>query len=525
MVSVGKHKIDITDFGEIVLHDKPVTIDASALAVVKRSYEFLKVFSKGKLIYGINTGFGPMAQYRIDDADLRQLQYNLVRSHSSGMGQVMSPRHTRALMLARLTTMLLGYSGIHPDTVKLLAALINAEAYPCVYTHGGVGASGDLVQLAHLALGMIGEGEFYYKGKIMPAKNVYKALKLEPLHIHIREGLSILNGTSAMTGIGGINVIMARRLVLWSLLLSLMINEMMEAYNDSFSAELNNVKLHNGQIKIAGWMRKLGAGSKLLRKRDEHLYDRQVTEEVINDKVQEYYSLRCVPQILGPILDSVQQAQDVIENELNSVNDNPVVDHKNKNIFHGGNFHGDYVSLEMDKLKLVVTKLSMLAERQLNFLLNPHLNQKLPAFTNAGKLGLNFGLQGMQYPATSTVAENQALSTSLYIHSIPNNNDNQDIVSMGCNAAIICSRVIENAHEVLAVELVALMQAIDIRKISGKLSPATKWLYDNTRKLFPYFKEDFAPSKKLQEVKAWLMETDITEHFHKELNAVKGDAK
>ena len=525
MVSVGRKKMDIAGFGEIVLRGKPVSISTQALSEVKRGYDFLRVFSRGKLIYGINTGFGPMAQYRIEDADIQQLQYNLVRSHSSGMGRMLSLQQTRALMLARLNTMLLGYSGIHPDAVKLLAELINNNAYPCVYTHGGVGASGDLVQLAHLALGMIGEGEFTFKGRIQPAKDVYKALKLDPLHIYIREGLSILNGTSAMTGIGGINVIMAQRLVLWSLLLSLMINEMMEAYNDSFSGELNNVKLHDGQRKIAAWMRTLGAGSKLLRRRDEHLYDKKITEDVINDKVQEYYSLRCVPQILGPALDTILNAQTVIENELNSVNDNPVVDHKNKNIFHGGNFHGDYIALEMDKLKLVVTKVSMLAERQLNFLLNPHLNQKLPPFTNAGKLGLNFGMQGMQYPATSTVAENQALSTSLYIHSIPNNNDNQDIVSMGCNAAMICSGVIENAHEVLAIELVTLVQAIDIRKISGKLSPAGKWLYTNTRKLFPYFKEDFAPSQKLQQVKNWLMETDITEHFYKELNTVTSNAK
>lgn len=518
MLSVGKKKLDITDFGKIVLQHKPVSLGSEAISEVKKGYEFLKVFSKGKLIYGINTGFGPMAQYRIEEKDLHQLQYNLVRSHSSGMGKIMSITHTRATMLARLNTLLLGYSGIHPDTVKLLSALINNEAYPFIYTHGGVGASGDLVQLAHLALGMIGEGSFHYKGKVTTAKNVFKALELEPLKIHIREGLAILNGTSAMTGIGGVNVIMARRLVLWSLLLSLMINEMMEAYNDSFSAELNNVKRHNGQAKIAEWMRILGGKSKLLRKRKEHLYDKEITANVINDKVQEYYSLRCVPQILGPILDTVLHAEQVVENELNSVNDNPVVDHKNKNIFHGGNFHGDYVSLEMDKLKLVVTKLSMLAERQLNFLLNPHLNQKLPPFANAGKLGLNFGLQGMQYPATSTVAENQALSTSLYIHSIPNNNDNQDVVSMGCNAAIACSQVIENTYEVLAVEMVALMQAIDILDISGRLSPASKWVYEHSRKIFPYFTEDASPSHKLQEIKNWLMDTDIADRFHKELN-------
>jgi histidine ammonia-lyase len=209
--------------------------------------------------------------------------------------------------------------------------------------------------------------------------------------------------------------------------------------------------------------------------------------------------------------------ESVIVDELNSVNDNPVVDRKAKNIFHGGNFHGDYVALEMDKLKIAVTKLSMLAERQLNFLLNPHLNQKLPPFANAGKLGLNFGIQGMQYPATSTVAENQALSTPMYIHSIPNNNDNQDIVSMGCNAALMCNRVIENAYEVLAVEAAALTQAVDIRGLANKLAPSTKWMYKGVREIFPFFKDDFSASPNLQQLKGWLMETDIVSHFKKKI--------
>ncbi|OSZ82594.1 histidine ammonia-lyase [Chitinophagaceae bacterium IBVUCB1] len=517
MVSLGGKAIDLAAFEQIVLHEKEVNIAVPAIKEVTQSYNFLKAFSTDKLIYGINTGFGPMAQYRINDADRTQLQFNLIRSHSSGMGQLLSPLHSRAMLLARLHTMLLGYSGIHPDTVQLMADLLNHEAYPCVYAHGGVGASGDLVQLAHLALGLIGEGDFWYKGKVTPAKKVYKELGLQPMQIHIREGLGMLNGTSAMTGIGGVNVVMAHRLVVWSMLLSLMVNEMMEAYDDHFSAELNNVKQHKGQRAVAEWMRILGKDSKLMRKRHEHLYDKKVTVDVIEDKVQEYYSLRCVPQILGPIFDTVLNTEQVIVNELNSVNDNPVVDRKNKNIFHGGNFHGDYIALEMDKLKIAVTKLSMLAERQLNFLLNPHLNQKLPPFANAGKLGLNFGIQGMQYPATSTVAENQTLSNPMYIHSIPNNNDNQDIVSMGCNAAMMCSRVIDNAYEVLAVEAVALVQAIDLRGISNKLAPSTKWMYNGVRGLFPFFKEDFAASPNLQAVKQWLVDTDIVAHFKKKI--------
>lgn len=172
----------------------------------------------------------------------------------------------------------------------------------------------------------------------------------------------------------------------------------------------------------------------------------------------------------------------------------------------------------MDKLKIAVTKLSMLSERQLNFLLNPHLNQKLPPFVNAGKLGLNFGIQGMQYPATSTVAENQTLSNPMYIHSIPNNNDNQDIVSMGCNAAMMCSRVIDNTYEVLAVEAVALVQAIDVRGIADRMAPATRWMYDGVRSLFPFIKEDISASKHLQKVKGWLAETDIVAHFKKRIS-------
>ncbi len=517
MISLGGKPLDLSVFEQIVLQNKEINISAQAIKDVSQSYEFLRSFSKDKLIYGINTGFGPMAQYRIDDADRKQLQHNLIRSHSSGMGQLLSPPHSRAMLLARLHTLLLGYSGIHPDTTQLMTNLLNNDAYPCVYAHGGVGASGDLVQLAHLALGLIGEGNFWFEGKVVPAKEVYKKLKLKPLDIHIREGLALLNGTSAMTGIGGVNVIMAHRLVVWSMLLSLMVNEMMEAYDDHFSSELNNVKRHPGQRLVAEWMRILGEDSKLMRKRHEYLYDKKVTENVIEDKVQEYYSLRCVPQILGPILDTVMNTEKVIVDELNSVNDNPVVDRKNKNVFHGGNFHGDYIALEMDKLKIAVTKLSMLSERQLNFLLNPHLNQKLPAFANAGTLGLNFGIQGMQYPATSTVAENQTLSNPMYIHSIPNNNDNQDIVSMGCNAAMMCNRVIDNAYEVLAVEAVALVQAIDIRKISGKMAPSTKWMYNGVRKLFPFFKEDFSASANLQDVKNWMIETDIVAHFKKKI--------
>lgn len=513
MISLNGKSLDLTTFEQIVLQHKRLTISQSALGEVQQSYDFLESFSRDKLIYGINTGFGPMAQYRIEESDCRNLQLNLIRSHSSGMGTLFAPNHIRATMVARLNTLLLGYSGVHPDTVKLLVQLINAEAYPNIYAHGGVGASGDLVQLAHLALGMVGEGDFQFRGQSTKAPAVFQSLGLNPMQIYIREGLALLNGTSAMTGVGGVNVLAARRLITWSVLLSLMINEIMEAYDDHFSEYLNAAKQHSGQRRIAAWMRSFGADSKLLRKRDEHLYSRKVTEHVLIENVQEYYSLRCVPQILGPILDTLLYTSQVVTNELNSVNDNPIIDRKNQNVLHGGNFHGDYIGLEMDKLKIAITKLSMLAERQLNFILNPALNRKLPPFANAGTLGLNFGIQGMQYPATSTVAENQTLSNPMYVHSIPSNNDNQDIVSMGCNAAMMCGRVIENTFEVLAVEAMAIVQAVDIRGIADKLSDSSAWVYEGVRQLVPFLKEDRVHSDHLRALKIWLLEADLFSQF------------
>jgi len=509
MISLSGKTLGLAAFEQIVLQNQNIEIGKETLDDVEDCFEFLKNFSEDRLIYGINTGFGPMAQYRINDEDRTALQYNLIRSHCSGMGALLTEQQSRATLLARLNTMLLGFSGIHINLISLMKDLLNANAYPAIYTHGGVGASGDLVQLAHLALGLIGEGDFWFNGEVIPAKKVYETTGLKPLEIHIREGLGLLNGTSAMTGIGAINVLHARKLITGQILFSLMVNEIMEAYDDHFSEELNSVKRHPGQQMVAMAMRAISKKSGLLRKRQEHLYNKKVTEEVIEDKVQEYYSLRCVPQILGPVYDTIENTARVITDELNSVNDNPIIDRKSQNIFHGGNFHGDYISLEMDKLKIAATKLSMLAERQLNFLLNHHLNKKLPPFINMGRLELNFGIQGMQYPAVSNVAENQTLSNPMYIHSISNNNDNQDIVSMGCNAAQMCARVIENSFEVLSVHALAIVQAIDYKDYKDRLSPATRWMYDNLSALAPSFKEDEPSSERLYKVKQWLMETEV----------------
>ncbi|MBK0369514.1 HAL/PAL/TAL family ammonia-lyase [Flavobacterium agrisoli] len=498
--------LSLQEFESILFGNQKVSLSERVLERVNASFDFLKSFSENKVIYGVNTGFGPMAQYRIKDSDRIQLQYNLIRSHSSGTGKPLSAKCVKAAILARLNTLSLGNSGVHPSVIHLMTALINKDITPLIFEHGGVGASGDLVQLSHLALVLIGEGEVFYKGERRPTKEVFELENLQPIEVAIREGLALINGTSVMTGIGVVNVHYAQKLVDWSVKCSCAINEMVQAYDDHFSSELNQTKRHNGQQEIAAKMRENLSDSTLIRKREDHLYTGENNEDIFKEKVQEYYSLRCVPQILGPVWDTIQNVSTVLENEFNSANDNPIIDVKNQHVYHGGNFHGDYISLEMDKLKIVVTKLTMLAERQLNYLLNAKINELFPPFVNLGTLGFNFGMQGVQFTATSTTAENQMLSNPMYVHSIPNNNDNQDIVSMGTNSAVITSKVIENAFEVLAIEMITIVQAIDYLEQKDKISSVTQKWYADIRTIIPTFKEDQVMYPFVQNVKDYLIE-------------------
>ncbi|HET9053616.1 MAG TPA: aromatic amino acid ammonia-lyase, partial [Cyclobacteriaceae bacterium] len=380
MIVIGNRRLKIQEFEKVLFEQATVALDSDAMRAVKQNHVFLESYAKDKVIYGINTGLGPMAQFKISEEDQQKLQYNLIRSHASGSGNYFSERMARATVLARLNSLMLAHSGIHPDAVELLKEFLNHKIVPVIYERGGVGASGDLVQLAHLALNLIGEGTLMEDGKPVAAKQIFEKHSLRPLPVYLREGLALMNGTSAMTGVGMVNVIQAKTILSFSILLSALTNELMKSFDDHFSFELNHVKQHKGQSEIASLMRTILQDSKLIRKRPEHLYHKKFDEAVFTDKVQEYYSLRCVPQILGPVYDTLFNAQHVLENELNSVNDNPIIDHHKENVYHGGNFHGDYVSLEMDKLKMVITKLSMLAERQLNYLMNDKLNQKLPPF-------------------------------------------------------------------------------------------------------------------------------------------------
>ena len=493
--------ITLADFHAVLFDDEKIKLSDSTSENVDRSHRFLRDFAKDKIIYGVNTGFGPMAQYRIADADQTQLQYNLIRSHAAGMGDVMDPLYAKSILLARLNTLSLGFSGVHPNIVKLMQEMLNRNILPVIFQHGGVGASGDLVQLAHLALNMIGEGDVFYRGKQVPASQALANERLKPMQVYIREGLALLNGTSAMTGIGIVNAIYGKRLLDWSIACSSLMNELVGAYDDHLSETLNAAKRHNGQRQVSARMREIIADSKLIRKRPDHLYNRKVEETIFKDKLQEYYSIRCVPQILGPIWDAIQHSTSTLIEEVNSANDNPIIDVASANVYHGGNFHGDYVAFEMDTLRIAIAKLTMLMERQLNYLLNSSLNGILPSFVNLGKLGLNFGMQGAQFTATSTTAENQTLATPIYIHSIPNNKDNQDIVSMGTNSAWLTKRVIDNAYEVLAIQLLTLVQAVESLGCTDRLSSKSKKIYTDIRSIVPIFKEDMVLSPYLVAIK------------------------
>ena len=482
-----------------------VKLSAADYDRLDASFSFLEAFAKDRVIYGINTGFGPMAQWRVSEADQKALQYNIIRSHATGAGAPLEPLYVRAAMCARVGTFLQGHSGVHRELVERLVDFINLDIYPFIPRHGSVGASGDLVQLAHLALTLIGEGKVFYQGAWQPTQQVLDRLHLAPISILLREGLAATNGTSVMTGIAAVNQLYADRLLEIATLQSVWMNEIAASYDDWMCSPLQAARPHHGQEQVAAHMREIANGSKCLVKREHDLYNPSLPyETTFEKKVQAYYSLRCTPQILGPIYETYENARKVIDTELVSACDNPIIDVETQNVYHGGNFHGDYISLEADKVKLATVRLTMLAERQLNYLLHDRINGILPPFLNLGTLGLNYGMQACQFTATSTTAESQTLAMSNYVHSIPNNNDNQDIVSMGTNSALLCQQVLDNAYQVLAVHSIALAQATDCLHIADKLAPRTRAFYEQIRELCPLFVEDTPFYEELAQVEAAL---------------------
>jgi len=485
----------IADINELIKNERlTIAVSPAALEKVRASNRFLEIEQDRRVIYGVNTGFGPMISHLINKQKLADLQLNLVRSHAAGVGEPIAPEFVLASMIVRLNTLLKGYSGVSEGLIEQLIFFTNHRILPIVPEHGAVGTSGDLVQLAHIALALIGEGEVFYRGQRQPVAPLLRQFKLKPYKLRVKEGLALINGTAVMTGIMVVLVQRAELMFDLSLRAGAWALELAHAFSDSLDERLHAVRPHPGQIFVAETLRKLVRRAKLLKNREDFQTQYKIDNEAkkINDNGQEVYSLRCLPQILGPIRETLERVKNVVEVEMNSVTDNPVVFTSDEVFLHGGNFHGDYVAVAADQLKMSIVKATLLAERQINYFLNQKLNGRYPPFLNLKEPGLTLGLQGLQFVATSITAQNQSLAYPHNLHSISTNADNQDVVSMGADAALFADAVTENALSVLIIELLILAQATDCGKLNNQLSPAARGLYQSIRKVSPAVVEDRA---------------------------------
>lgn len=456
-------------------------------------------------IYGVNTGFGPMVNRIISKNALADLQYNLIRGHAVGIGDAIDHTYVLAAMVVRLNTLLRGASGVSPELARALANLLNARIVPIVPEHGAVGTSGDLVQLAHIALALIGEGEVFHASKRESAAEALRVAGIAPYNLGPKEGLSLINGTSMMSGIGALLVHSSEQALMLSVRTGVCALELVRGFSDVLDEALHRLRPHRGQLVVARMMRELLADSRRIRERvllrDEiPIRTKTYTTGVI---LQEVYSIRCIPQILGPMYDAVHTARSVIETEINATTDNPIVDRRGR-FLHGGNFHGDYVATAIDHVKIGLVKLALLTERRINFFLNRHVNgNNFPPFLNLKEPGLSMGLQGLQFVATSTAAQSQSFGYPHSLHTISTNGDNQDIVSMGTDAALIAMRTLENAYTLLAVELVVLSQAFETLTAGERhrMSKASRALIAFVRKHVRPVTDDRSLSESLNALK------------------------
>lgn len=462
--------------------DLKVSLDEQALQRCRESRTFLEEAVQARhIIYGVNTSFGPMCNKIIDDNQIEALQVNLIRSHAAGLGDPLKPYIGIAVMLVRLNTLVKGYSGVRIELLEFMQWMINAGIAPYIPECGSVGASGDLIHLAHLALGIIGEGNVYYRDELRPAAEVFAELGREPMRLSYKEGIALMNGTSAMTALAAFAIFGAKKLLRVSCVTGAFGIELFGGIDDAFDQDLHRVKPHPGQVEIAEIIRNLyrGSGNITLR---ENMHDQirgqhqegLVFETSIN--VQDVYSIRCTPQVLAPAAEMIESATRTVEVEANSSNDNPIIIPDKKKTIHGGNFHGQSIGFAMDALCISLSTLCNLSERRLNKLLDKNLNEGLPEHLIPGTLGLTMGFMGSQYLATSTTAENRQLANPVSTNSISCNASNQDVVSMGTVAARKAFRQVSNAKHILTMEVLADLQALSFRN-ADRLGTGTSRIY------------------------------------------------
>jgi len=482
MVEIDGSSLSLEQTAEVA-DGAQVTLSTSARPRIERARQFVEdIIARGEVVYGLNTGFGALSDVTIPPEKLRELQLNLVRSHSCGVGEPLSERVVRAMMLLRANVLAKGYSGSRVVVIQTLLRMLNARVHPVIPSRGSVGASGDLAPLAHLALAAIGEGEVVYEGKRVPAAEALQSVGIEPLTLEAKEGLALLNGTQAMTAVGGLALLDAERLADAADVTGAMSLEALRGTPVAFDHKIHAVRPHPGQIKSARRLRELIEGSEIRESHRDHLID---------PRVQDAYALRCMPQVHGAVRDSLAHARRILEIELNSATDNPLIFAEAGEVLSGGNFHGEPIALTLDYAAVGIADLGTISERRVERLVNPDLSG-LPAFLTP-EAGMNSGLMIAQIVAASLIAENSVLAHPASVTNLPTSGNKEDHVSMGMTAAIKFAQVVRNVEIILAIELMCAAQGLDFLK-PLKPSPKLAEAHARVRERVPKLERDAALS-------------------------------
>jgi histidine ammonia-lyase len=450
--------LTIGDVHAVAVGEASVRVAESARERISSARRVVEgVVERGDVVYGVTTGFGKLSEVAIPHDRLAELQVNLVRSHAAGVGPLLGEREVRAMMLLRANVIAKGYSGARVELVELLVGMLNAGLYPPIPEQGSVGASGDLAPLAHLALSMIGEGELLGGGRSGPAAGRLASAGLVPVTLAPKEGLTLINGTQAHTGIAALALVDAARLWRAAHIAGAMSLEGLMGTPAAFDARIHDARGQLGQRESAAILRALLDRSEI---RESH--------RTGDPRVQDAYALRCMPQVHGPVLDALRFAESLVGREINAGTDNPLV-FENGEIISGGNFHGQVVAMALDVLAIALTNLAVISERRVDRLVNPDLNQGLPPFLTRDA-GVSSGFMIAQVTAAAITSECKLLAHPASVDSIPTDGNKEDVVPMAMGAAWKLRRVLDNVRHVLAIELMCAAQAVDLR---APLTPAT----------------------------------------------------
>nr|WP_263323186.1 histidine ammonia-lyase [Neobacillus sp. Marseille-Q6967] len=483
MVMLTGNHLTLEQMKGILYRKEKVFAAENSMELVKKSREAVeRIVSEQKVVYGINTGFGKFSDVRIDREHVQALQLNLIRSHACGIGDPFPEIVSKAMVLLRANALLKGYSGVRPIVIETLLALVNHDISPVIPQQGSLGASGDLAPLSHLALVLIGEGEVFYHGERMDSLQALQQEGIMPLTLEAKEGLALINGTQAMTAMGVIGYLEAEQLAYESELIASMTIEGLNGIIDAFAEEVHIARGYKQQIETAARVRK-------------YLNDSLLTTMQGEIRVQDAYSLRCIPQVHGASWQALDYVKEKLEIEMNAATDNPLIFEDGEKVISGGNFHGQPIAFAMDFMKIAVAELANISERRIERLVNPQLND-LPGFLSP-EPGLQSGAMIMQYAAASLVSENKTLAHPASVDSIPSSANQEDHVSMGTIASRHAYQIIQNTRRVLAIEFICAMQAVEYRGVE-KMASQTHKLYKLGREIVPSIKQDRIFSKDIE---------------------------